>query len=146
MHPTFKDKEYLLTEKVSYRFNEPKRGDIVVFKAPPDDKEEFIKRIIGLPGDQVMVKGGKVYVNGKILGESSYLASDIVTIAGEYLAEGNPVTVKENEYILMGDNRPHSFDSRNFGPIRKTKIVGRAWFRYWPISEVSVVKKPIYNF
>lgn len=93
-----------------------------------------------------MVKGGKVYVNGKILGESSYLASDIVTIAGEYLAEGNPVTVKENEYILMGDNRPHSFDSRNFGPIRKTKIVGRAWFRYWPISEVSVVKKPIYNF
>ncbi len=144
MDPTFKDGEFLLTDKVTYRFGEPKRGDVVVFKAPPDDHEEYIKRIIGLPGDTVMVQGGKVYVNGQLLNESAYLASTVVTQSGNYAVEGKTITVPEGEYMVMGDNRPHSFDGRNFGPIKKEKFTGRAWVTYWPPQKAGVVPEVKY--
>lgn len=144
MMPNFPDSEFLLTDKVSYRFGEPKRGDVVVFKAPINESEEFIKRIIGLPGERVMVKSGRVYINDKVLDESAYLDASVYTSAADFLAEGQAYTVPAGKYFVLGDNRPHSSDSRYWGPITKKEITGRAWLIYWPISRVGVVKKVVY--
>lgn len=145
MHPNFPDAEYLLTDKISYRFNSPQRGDVVVFKSPVDPNEEYIKRIIGLPGEAVSVKGGKVYINNRILPES-YLASDLYTSAGNFLSEGATETVPADQYFVLGDNRPHSSDSRAFGFINFKVITGRAWLIYWPINKAGIVPKPDYGF
>jgi signal peptidase I len=139
MDPNFHDGEFLLTDKVTYRFGEPKRGDVIVFKAPPDDQEEYIKRIIALPGDTVMIQGGKVFVNGEELHEP-YLDSNLQTAAGNFALEGVPLKVPANSYFLMGDNRNHSFDSRNFGFINKSKFIGKAWLLYWPLQDAGLVK------
>lgn len=140
MEPNFQDKQYLLTDKVSYRFGDPKRGDVVVFKAPPDDKDEFIKRIIGLPGEQVMIRQGKVYINNKELKEN-YLTPGQFTAAGSTITEGKTFTIPVNQYLLLGDNRDHSFDSRNFPQafVDRSKLNGRAWVVYWPIPNAGVV-------
>lgn len=142
MFPTFKDKEYLLTDKLSYQIGLPKRGDVVVFKAPPSepcavDGCEYIKRVIGLPGDKVMVKENQVYVNGNMI-DNSFLPKDYVTEPGTYLKEGIEMTIPEGMYLPMGDNRSHSRDGREFGPIKKDLIIGRAIFRYWPISVLGL--------
>jgi len=145
MEPNFQDGEYLLTDKVSYRLGEPARGDVVVFKAPPTYKDEFIKRIIGLPGEQVTIKEGKIYINARELSEE-YLPADIRIVPGRYLQEGQTVTVPANSYFMLGDNRDHSLDSRNIGPIERQYITGRAWFVYWPVSKVGTVTPPVYLF
>ena len=140
MHPTFPDAEYLLTEKVSYYKNDPQRGDVIVFK-PPISEDEFIKRVIALPGETVMVKDKKVYVNGKLLKED-YIKVD--TYPGAFLSEGYNYTVPAGNYFVMGDNRPHSSDSRAWGPITKKVITGKAWLVYWPFSNSGFVPTPIY--
>lgn len=145
MEPNFHDGEFLLTDKVTYRFNEPQRGDVVVFKAPPDEANEFIKRIIAVPGERVKVEGGKVFINGQQLTEE-YLEPGLATLSGSVLAEGQEYIVPEGQYVMLGDNRNHSLDSRNIGFIGKEKITGRAWLLYWPINEAGVVKAPNYNF
>ncbi len=138
MEPNFHDSEYLLTDKLSYRYNEAKYGDVIVFKAPPDYKEEYIKRIIALPGDTIAIKDSKVYVNGNILNES-YIPNEFTTYAGNFLAEGSVLTVPPDSFFVMGDNREHSLDSRRFGFITKDKVIGKAWFIYWPPDEVGRV-------
>ncbi len=143
MQPNYPDSEYLLTEKVSYYFGEPKRGDVVVFKPPVSDEDEFIKRIIGLPGEKVYVSRGKVFINGKELKES-YIASDVATLSGNFLPENTEVTVPAGEYFVVGDNRPHSSDSRSWGYVDKNKISGRAWLVYWPPDLAGFVKNVIY--
>jgi len=143
MDPTFKDGEFLLTDKVTYRAQDPKRGDVVVFKAPPDDKDEYIKRIIGLPGEKVMVSGGRIYVNGKLL-EEKYLASTVVTQPGSIALEGKELVVPPDQYFAVGDNRPHSYDSRSFGFVGKKKITGKAWFVYWPPQKAGIVQAVSY--
>ncbi len=143
MQPNYPDGEYLLTEKVSYYLHEPQRGDVIVFKPPVSEEDEFIKRIIGLPGDKVSVLNGKVYVNGKILPEK-YLDENLITSGGSFLAENTTVTVPGGEYFVLGDNRPHSSDSRAWGFITKNKISGRAWLIYWPPPSVGFVKKVSY--
>lgn len=142
MSPNYPDSEYLLTEKVSYYKNTPKRGDVVVF-TPPVSTDDYIKRVIGLPGDSVSVKGGSVYINGKLLKED-YLTSDVVTQGGSFLQEGESYKVTDGEFFVMGDNRTHSYDSRSFGPIKKKVISGRAWIIYWPVKFAGVVKAPNY--
>jgi signal peptidase I len=144
MQPNYPDGEYLLTDKVTYRFEEPKRGDVVVFQAPTDNGEEFIKRIIGLPGEVVSIKEGKVYVNGKRLDET-YLDRDLYTSGGLFLKNGEEIKVPQNEYFVLGDNRPFSSDSRSWGFIGKDKITGRAWLIYWPPQKGGVVHTPTYN-
>lgn len=139
MHPNFLNGEFLLTDKVTYRFGDPKRGDVIVFKAPPDDKDEYIKRILGLPGDTVMVKGGKVYVNGNMMDESKYLDASVITSPGSFAREGESLVVPQNQYFVLGDNRPHSLDSRNLGTIKREKITGRAWIVYWPAPKAGIV-------
>lgn len=143
MDPNFPDKEYLLTEKVSYYLHSPARGDVVVFKPPNSEDDEFIKRIVGLPEDEIMVNNGRVYINNKILDEK-YLSSSLYTSGGGFLEDGANFTVPEGTYFVMGDNRPHSSDSRSWGPITKDKITGRAWVIYWPMNLSGVVPKPSY--
>lgn len=145
MEPNFHDGEYLLTDKVSYRIGEPERGDVVVFKAPPTYTDEFIKRIIGLPGEEIKIEGGHVYVNGRQL-EEQYLPEGTRVLPGKFSTEGQTITVPEGSYYVLGDNRDHSLDSRNLGPIERQYITGRAWFIYWPVSEVGTVKSPTYFF
>ena len=141
MHPTFPDAEYLLTEKVSYYREDPKRGDVIVFK-PPISEDEFIKRVIALPGETVMVINGKVFVNDKQLKED-YIKVD--TNSGAFLSEGEKYVVPEGNYFVMGDNRPHSSDSRAWGPITKKVITGKAWLIYYPFNLGGFVEAPNYN-
>lgn len=143
MYPNFYDGEYILTDKISYRFKSPQRGDVIVFKAPKNHELDYIKRVIGLPGDTIMVKGGKTYLNGNLLPET-YLTSDVITNSGTFLHEGQNYTIPAGEYITFGDNRPHSSDSREWGTIKTDEIIGRAWFRYWPINRISFVPKITY--
>jgi signal peptidase I len=143
MFPNFKDKEFLLTDKLSYELGQPQRGDVVVFKAPSSepcsaDECEYIKRIIGLPGDKVMVKDGKVYLNGSELNQS-FIPSDVITTEGQFSQEGVEKTVPEGQYLCFGDNREHSRDGREFGPIDRKLIIGKAFFVYWPLSSAGLV-------
>lgn len=140
MEANFHNNEYILTEKVTYYFNKPKRGDVIVFKAPPDGHDEYIKRIIGLPGEEVMINKCKVFVNGQELNETSYLPNSVCTSPGTFATEGAIMTVPENSYFVLGDNRPHSLDGRYFGYITKDKFTGRAWIIYWPVANAGVVK------
>jgi signal peptidase I len=144
MQPNYPNAEYLLTDKVTYRFNEPKRGDVIVFKPPPAPEDEYIKRIIGLPGDRVKVEGGKVYINSKVLRED-YLSSTLYTSGGTFLPDGDEITVPKDNYFVMGDNRPYSSDSRSWGFVPKANITGRAWFIYWPPNKIGAAAKINYN-
>jgi signal peptidase I len=140
MHPTFPDAEYLLTEKVTYYRSDPQRGDVIVFK-PPISEDEFIKRVVALPGETVSILGGKVFVNDKLLKED-YIKVD--TNPSGFLSEGQIYTVPEGNYFVMGDNRPHSSDSRAWGPITKKVITGKAWLVYWPTKNTGFVPAPNY--
>ena len=140
MVPSFQDGEFLLTDKLSYRFNDPQRGDVVVFKAPPDGKDEFIKRIIATPTDRIMIKEGGVVLNGRKLIEP-YLSPGETTQPSSFATEGKELLVPENSYFVMGDNRGHSYDSRSFGFVTRDKITGKAWFIYWPPAETGTVEK-----
>ena len=145
MLPNFSDGEYLLTDKLSYQFGDPQRGDVVVFRAPPSepcaaDQCEYIKRIIGIPGDKVMVKNGRVFLNGALLNQT-WLPTDFVSDPGSFSVEGKEETVPRGYYLVFGDNRSHSRDGREFGPVKKELIVGKAFFKYWPVSSVGLVPK-----
>ena len=145
MMPNFPDSEYLLTEKVTYYFRAPERGDVVVFTPPVTNLDEYIKRVIATPGENVMVKDCKVYINNKQLNES-YIADTVCTNGGTFLEEGKEFTVPEGEYFVMGDNRPNSSDSRYWGPITKKSMSGRAWVIYWPLKLAGKVSTPAYSF
>ncbi|KKR54760.1 signal peptidase I [Candidatus Woesebacteria bacterium RIFOXYC1_FULL_41_14] len=145
MMPNFPDNEYLLTEKVSYYLKNPARGDVVVFTPPITNLDEYIKRVIALPGETVAIENGHVYINGELLGEP-YLEDTLKTNGGAFLQEGQEYVVPENQYFVMGDNRPNSSDSRYWGPISKKSISGRAWVIYWPLNLTGGVPKPSYTF
>lgn len=145
MEPNFPDGEFLLTDKVSYRFGEPERGDVVVFKAPPDESEEFIKRIIALPGEKVSIKQGNIYINGLSLAES-YIGSQLITSPGSFLLAGKEIIVPPGQYLVLGDNRPFSSDSRAWGFVAREKITGRAWLIYWPPQYAGVIEAVEYSF
>lgn len=142
MFPTFKDKEYILTNLISLRLEAPKRGDVIVFKAPTDENKDFIKRVMGEPGDTVSIDSGSVYINGKKLDESAYLAETVYTGQGAFLQEGEEETVPEGYYFVMGDNRNASSDSREWGFLKKSEIIGKSFFVYWPIKDFRFVKNP----
>lgn len=143
MEPNFHNNEYILTDKISYRFREPQRGEVIIFKAPGNPDVDYIKRIIGLAGDKVKVLNGKVYVNDQQLPEA-YLAESTPLLPASSMQEGIPISVPEGELFAMGDNRPHSSDSREFGPIPISSIIGKAFLRYWPINQFTIVSKAEY--
>lgn len=144
MEPNFYDHEYLIIDELSYRFHEPERGDIVVFRYPRDPRQFFIKRVIGLPGETVVVAGGTVSVidadnpRGTALDESEYLEGEVFT-AGD-----KRVTLRQGEYYLLGDNRVSSLDSRIFGPVDRGMIIGRVWIRGWPVDKIALFETPLY--
>lgn len=145
MQPNFPNGEYLLTDKVSYRFREPERGEVIVFEAPQTQGEEFIKRIIGLSREQVSVKGGAVFIDGKRL-EEPYLGLGVVTLSGNFLKEAEEVIIPDGQYLVLGDNRLHSSDSRAWGFVSKSNITGRAWVIYWPIAKAGPIENIKYAF
>ena len=142
MHPTYKNGEFLMANKISYKFSEPQRGDVVIFKF--SDTQDFIKRIIGIPGDKVMIKDGKIYINDELLDESNYLADTVISNGGSYIHEGQTITVNEEQYFVCGDNRTNSSDSREFGPVDESKIKGKAWIVFFPFNEFRLVQHETY--
>ena len=144
MEPNFFDHEYLIIDELSYRFHEPIRGEIVVFRYPRDPKEFFIKRVIGLPGETVEIAGGKVKIynnehpNGFLVDEQSY--QEQVTMGTQ------TVTLKAGQYYLLGDNRAVSLDSRIFGPVDRSMLIGRVWLRGYPLDRFRVFETPKYSF
>lgn len=139
MVPTFADGDYIITDKITYKFYLPQKGDIIVLKNPRDESQDFIKRIMAVPGDSVKIENKSVYVNGILLTEP-YLPPDIQTQSGSFLNEGNIIKAGENQYFVMGDNRDHSSDSREWGAITKEEIVGKAFFRYFPLQSFGLIK------
>lgn len=142
MFPTFETGQYLLTDKVTLKRREPMRGDVIVFKSPLDENFDFIKRVLALPGERILIKNGHIYINGQMLDEP-YLPSDYRTSGGQFLKEGVEYLVPEASVIAIGDNRSHSSDSRDWGPVPYENIIGRAFFRYWPSDTAGVIKNPI---
>ncbi|MDP3998575.1 MAG: signal peptidase I [bacterium] len=138
MDPNFVDQEYILTDKISYRFRTPERGDVIVFKSPPDPEKDYIKRIIGLPGEKIKIQGGNIFINGQLLKED-YLVRDNFVGPGPFLREGADFQIPPDFYIVFGDNRNHSSDSREWGPTTRTSIVGRAFLRYWPPQDIGLL-------
>jgi len=142
MFPNFQNGEYILTNLINLRFGTPQRGDVIVFIAPPDQEKDYIKRVIGLPGDTIMVKNGNVYLNGQELDESAYLPSDYKTYGGTFLADGVQKTVPSGNYFVMGDNRNFSSDSREWGYVPKAKLIGISTLVYWPPPDFKFVTRP----
>ena len=129
MEPNFDDGDFLLVDEISYRFRNPGRGDVIVFRAPIEEKQYYIKRVVGLPGEKVVVKDGEVLINGAKLDEQ-YLAEGTVTRT----LQQDEFTLGANQFFVLGDNRMVSFDSRNWGPLSREKIVGLVQLRLWPFS------------
>lgn len=144
MYPNFHDKEYILTNIITLRFNNPKLGDVIVFKAPPNLDKDYIKRIIGTPGDQIALKNGDVYLNGKLLNEEKYVNPSIKTYGGTFIKEGETFTTPNDSYFVMGDNRLESSDSREWGFVPVKLIIGKSFFAYWPLEQIGNVENP-YN-
>ena len=137
METTLSDGDQLIVDKISYRFRDPDRYDIVVFPYQYEEKTYYIKRIIGLPGETVQIVDGYVYIDGQQLDE--HYGNEVMLDPG--IAE-EPVTLGDDEYFVLGDNRNNSQDSRaaNVGVIHRKDLLGRAWIRIWPLSEFGVIK------
>lgn len=141
MFPTLKDQEQLIAEKFSIKTEPLKRGEVVVFKHPKDPARLIVKRVIGMPGETLLIANGFVYINDKILNER-YLASDTKTYGGTVLLENNKYLIPNDEYVLLGDNRGKSSDSRDINSIKKDTIIGRAWLVYYPFDKFRFIETP----
>ncbi len=144
MYPNFDDREYVLTNLIILHFQKPKLGDVIVFKAPPEPDKDYIKRVIGVGGDRIMVKNGNVYLNDKQLDESAYLNPQIKSLAGQFIGEGEEKTVPQGYYFVMGDNRGESSDSREWGFVPDSFVIGESMFVYWPPKDIKTIHNP-YN-
>jgi len=138
MEPNFYDHEYLIIDEITYRFSQPERGDIVVFHYPFDTSQHFIKRIIGLPGEKIKISEGNVYIADSQSSNYQELEEDYLLPAMKTLGEIE-ITLADDEYYLLGDNRTASLDSRAFGPVKRSYIVGRTMLRGWPLDRFGVV-------
>lgn len=138
MEPTLSNNDQLILDKISYRFSEPQRFDIIVFPFQYAEKTFYVKRIIGLPGETVQIDlQGNIYINGQILNED--YGKETINFAGLAV---EPITLGDDEYFMMGDNRNNSSDSRDpsVGNIRRSNIIGKAWVRIWPLNKFGVLK------
>lgn len=136
MMPTLENGDQLIVDKLTYHFKEPKRYEIIVFPYKYEENTYYIKRIIGLPGETVQIKDGCVYIDGKLLGEK--YGAEVMDEPG--IAE-EPISLGEDEYFVLGDNRNHSSDSRvpNVGVLKRKDLMGRAWVRIWPFDNIGVI-------
>lgn len=131
MEPSFHDGDYVIVNRLAYQLGDIQRGDVIVFPYPLNEEDDYIKRVIGLPGDRIAVYGGAVYVNGQPVTEPYVL---------EAPREDEPESIVPEGYVfVMGDNRNASSDSRSWGPLHIDKIIGKAVFRYWPLTTMGIV-------
>lgn len=141
METTLQGGQNLIMDKISYRFHDPERFDIVIFPGPEENGEHeyYIKRVIGLPGETVQISDGEVYIDGEELTEDIYGITDYIEEPG---MAAESLTLAEDEYFCLGDNRPVSFDSRypEVGPVHRSEIIGKVWIRIWPLSEFGKVE------
>lgn len=142
MQPNFHTDQYIIVSRFAYIIGEPQRGDVVVFHANSD--KDFIKRVIGLPGETIQIVNGKVYINNKLIDEP-YLTTENQNCASCNLQQ--PVTLGKDEYFVLGDNRRSSQDSRSkeVGAIKRSQIIGKAWIRYWPPEEFTLIEGHEYH-
>lgn len=143
MLPNFENGDYLLIDEISLRFREPKRGAVIVFRPPNQPETRYIKRIVGLPGETIQINGEKIIIfdedgHSRILDESDYL-SDSTSTPGNV-----KIHLEENEYLVLGDNREFSSDSRTFGALSRENIIGRVFFRAFPFVNLSKIETPSY--
>jgi signal peptidase I len=148
----------IIVDKVKYKFANPERGDIVVFLPPQEiqnnpEREAFIKRVIGLPGEKVELRKGKVYINSQPLPENVYLSSSVRTFVEACNSSGlqppflaKPEIIPANSYLMLGDNRPNSYDGRCWGVVPRKNMIGRAVARFWPLDRMGAIDKaPAYS-
>lgn len=143
MEPNFASGDYLLIDEITFRFQQPQRGEVIVFRYPVDKSTYYIKRIIGLPGEKIKINSGQItifnneYLDGFTLGEG-YLPPNFKTNGQDEF------TLKNSEYFVLGDNRSSSFDSRSWGPLAQADIIGLVRLRLWPFNKVMAFEKPAY--
>ena len=137
MESTLSDGDNLIVDKLTYHFSDPKRYDIIVFPYQYEDNTYFIKRIIGLPGETVQIVDGTIYIDGEVLNES--YGREVMQNSG---MAADPITLGDDEYFVLGDNRNDSTDSRDpsVGKIKRNQIIGRAWVRIWPLSKIGILR------
>lgn len=148
MEPNFHDHEYLIIDEISYNLSEPKRGDIIVFRYPRNPQEFFIKRIVGLPGEKIQIQDGQVYIYNKDKPEGSVLEEPYLSEGTKTygISDSDIVTLEKDEYYVLGDNRNSSKDSRSFGPVNKSFIIGKVLLRGWPFEKIKLFsEEPVYN-
>ena len=145
MDPALSDSNFVLVNKFAYRslglgplgdvgFGSPDRGDVIVFRSPVDQRRDFVKRVVGLPGDHIEVLDGLLFVNGLPLDEATYIPAPPLYI---YPSDGLPAVVPPKHYFVLGDNRNASLDSHSFGAIHERLLVGEVIFRWWPLSDIG---------
>ena len=137
MNVTLEDGDNLIVDKLSYRFSEPERYDIIVFPYQYQEKTYYIKRIIGMPGETVQIIDGMVYIDGEMLDES--YGKEVMQYSG---VAGDPIELGDDEYFVLGDNRNNSSDSRDpsVGNIKEDQIIGKAFIRIWPLNKFGILK------
>lgn len=141
MRMTFLEGDRIFVDKVSYRFHEPERGDIIVFKYPLDPKKDFVKRLVGLPGERIEIKGGKIYVDGRVLDGPAFSQHYYYNRNDwQYGREGQVMEVPPGFYYTLGDNSAQSSDSRNWGYVPAKNMVGKAFFIWWPLNRIKRVQ------
>ena len=134
METTFHEGQLVMVNKLNYKFSEPRRGDVVIFHSPVDPGKDYIKRMIGLPGDHIEVTDGELYINGEKIDEP--WLHEPMQYSGSW-------DVAEGEYFVLGDNRNHSSDSHVWGSVPKKNLIGNAFFRYWPLNRISIIRDTI---
>lgn len=134
MVPTFENSEYLIVDELSYRFHNPARGDVIILKKPREESEYLIKRVIGLPGDTIIIKNGAISIKDSSHPEGFTLNEPYIL---NHSTDNSETTLGNDEYFVMGDNRPVSLDSRFIGPIPKDHIVGRTYLRLFPVTRIG---------
>jgi len=144
MEPNFHNSDYLLVDQISYRFHEANRGDVVVFKAPPNPSVNYIKRVIGLPGETVTIKDGQVYINDQLIQEKFLDGLEQTLI---YASKSKELTQKlgTNEYFVLGDNRDNSSDSREWGVLPKQNIIGKVFLVVYPFDDAHWLSRPAFQ-
>jgi signal peptidase I len=136
MEPNFQNNDYLITEKISFHFAEPKHGETVILRPPDNPSVNYLKRIIGVPGDTVNIKNGDVYLNGKKLDEPYIDGQKTLTVKNEEIN----ISLKQDEYFVMGDNRNHSRDSREIGPVPRHNLISHVWIRLFPFNKIKLIR------
>lgn len=137
MIPSFQNGEYLIIDEFSYHFREPARGEVIIFRYPQNPKKFFIKRIIGLPQEKIEITDSKIYIYNQETPEGMLINESYLKNVEVFMLD-SMITLGENEYFVLGDNREISSDSRIWGPLEEDLIIGRAWIRLWPFNKASI--------